>query len=34
MWNNYGKIFAEYIFIKNFRKKKIKKIFEIKIKKF
>ena len=23
MWNNYGKIFAEYIFIKNFRKSKI-----------
>ena len=29
MWEYYGKILAEYIFIKNFRKK-FKKLFEIK----
>ena len=29
MWKNYGKIFAEYVFIKNFRKKESKEYLEI-----
>ena len=30
MWNNYGRILAEYVFIKNFRKLKLKNNIEIK----
>ena len=30
MWKSYGKIFAEYIFIKNFRKKESNEYLEIK----
>jgi len=30
MWNNYGRILAEYVFIKNFRKFKLKNNIEIK----
>ena len=30
MWKSYGKILAEYIFIKNFRKNELKKNLEIK----
>ena len=30
MWKNYGKIFAEYCFIKNFRKIKSEKFLDIK----
>ena len=30
MWKSYGKIFAEYIFIKNFRENRLKKILEVK----
>jgi len=30
MWNNYGRIFAEYVFIKSFRSSKIKKRISIK----
>lgn len=29
MWNNYGRIFAEYIFIKDFRKNKLKSNLEV-----
>jgi len=33
MWTNYGKILAEYIFIKDFRNNKLKDNIEIKVKK-
>ena len=33
MWNNYGRIFAEYMFIKDFRSGKISKILKLKVKK-
>ena len=29
MWNNYGKILSEYMFLKQFRNKKLNKFIEI-----
>ena len=34
MWNNYGRIFAEYMFIKDFRMENLQKILKLKEKKF
>ena len=29
MWNNYGRVFAEYIFIKDFRNGKLSNLIEV-----
>ena len=34
MWNNYGRVFAEYMFIKDFRTKKYNQKYKLKVKKF
>ena len=34
MWNNYGRIFAEYIFIKDFRSGKLNQTLMLLAKKF